>query len=155
MANEIRCALIVFDPEGKILIEHPFGFSKTKPHCWDIPKGHFDSTLDFKSVDVALRECEEETGLVFDREDTRHIVTIDYNGDTLHVFGIFKPIEIDTNQLFCNSKIEDCPQTWKNGKPEVDDYKLVSIDEALEYLYKGYNNPDFIEYVSAFIKDHI
>lgn len=155
MADKVRCGIIVFNSLGEILIEHPFGYSKTKTHCWDIPKGHWDSSLDLKTIDVAIRECKEETGLSLEKNEVNHIITIDYNRDTLHIFGVNHPIEIDMNELHCDSKIENCSQEWKNGKPEVDDYLFVAADEITDFLFKGYNQKFFKDAVYNWVSDHL
>lgn len=134
-----RCALIVYNDRGMVLIEHPLGRSK-KPGNWDLPKGHFDPTLDFKAVDVAIRECEEETGLVFDRDEVDFLCQTKYGSDTLYVFAVSHPTDVAIEQLHCSSMIDErCSQKWKIGLPEVDDYDMVPITELGKYVFKKFD----------------
>lgn len=132
-----RSALIVCNNRGMVLIEHPLGRSR-KPGNWDLPKGHYDSTSDGSALDVALRECEEETGLIFDKDEADFLCVTDYGPDTLYVFFVNHPVDINIEYLHCSSKIEGCSQQWKNGLPEVDAYNLVSLNELDQWVFKKF-----------------
>lgn len=139
----IRCALVVYDSDGMALIEHPLGRAK-KAGNYDLPKGHFDTTADFRAADAACRECEEETGLVFEPNDIQLLCVTNYGSDKLYLFALKQPYDFNLDELHCHSKIgPDCAQKWKIGLPEVDDYYSVPFDELRDWIYKSYNDEVF------------
>lgn len=150
----IRCALVVYDKDGMVLIEHPLGRKKA-PGNWDLPKGHFDTNKDNSFKDTAVRECKEETGLAFSKSDISLVTTVEYCGDILHVFAINEPYDFNLDELYCKSKIGlDCTQKWKVGLPEVDDYYSVSYDELSDWLFSSYD-ATALRLVARWINAHL
>lgn len=153
--SNIRSALVVYNSNGMVLIEHALGRPK-KAGNWDLPKGHFDPTIDIKTSDTAIRECKEETGLIFEESDISLITTISYYGDELQVFILNKPYNFKSEELYCVSKIgPGYSQKWKIGLPEVDDYIAVPVEKIDEWLYKEYNKAKFLDPVIDWVSEHI
>lgn len=148
--NKRRAALVVYTPKKEVLICHPLGYS-THPGKWDLPKGHAEEGEDLATA--ALRECGEETGLKFESADlSDHSVTVTYIGDTMTVFFVGQPVDIDIGKLKCFSLIgKDCKQKWKVGLPEIDKYELVPYQNLSDWLFSSYCD-DFYDFVLDFFE---
>lgn len=146
--NEQRAALVVHTFDENVLICHPLGF-KRKPGQYDLPKGHAESSESLKAT--AVRECGEETGLLFNESDlSDHFIKFSYAGDELTVFFLKTPVNIVEDKLRCLSKItDDCLQKWKVGLPEIDGYRLVNYHNLSDWLFSTYSD-DFFDFVESF-----
>lgn len=146
--NELRAALVVYTPNDDVLVCHPLGFKKS-PGQYDLPKGHVENNESLKAA--AVRECREETGLLFSESDlSDHFIKFNYIGDELIVFFLKKPVNIDKDKLRCLSKItNDCPQKWKVGLPEINGYYLVNYHSLSDWLFSSYSD-EFFDFVESF-----
>jgi len=133
----VKTAGIFFiNKEGKLLVAHPTGHD---PNFWSIPKGKLEEGE--SSIDAALRETYEETNVdlglftkIYELDEIRY-----KNGKKkLKPFIIFEDenskIDSLTFDLKCNS-IVGPDSKWNNGKPEMDGFKWVSVDEAIDLLH--------------------
>lgn len=131
----IETAGILFlNNEFKLLVGHPTGHEG-----WSIPKGKLEEGE--TSYEAALRETWEETnvdlGLVvayIELEPVRYT----HGKKKLKPFIVFEDENSKINskgfELKCNSIVPDDAK-WNAGKPEMDDFKWVTIDEAKEILH--------------------
>ncbi|WP_374243753.1 NUDIX hydrolase [Zoogloea sp.] len=78
----LSCGLLVIDERGEVLVGHSTGSTH-----WDLPKGLIEPGE--LPIDCALREAQEEFGLVFARARLvdlgRHAY---YRGKDLHLFAV-------------------------------------------------------------------
>lgn len=145
-----RAGVVLYNDRLEVLVCHPFG-KTCKPHGYDLPKGHVDDD-DSNMLAAAIRECEEETGLQLDEEDFGESVLFSY-GENGHmkVFFLKKPMEINLDELHCDSLIDSsCKQKWKVGKPENDGFKLVPFEDLSLWLYNAYSKSKFIGIANEF-----
>lgn len=90
------CGILIFNAEAELLLCHATGTSN-----WDIPKGGADPGE--STLNTALRETVEETGLRFDARDLLEIGRHDYRPDKdLFLYAVL--IErIDPSLCTCTS----------------------------------------------------
>ena len=102
-----------------------------KDNLHDIPKGKIDEGED--PLDAAIRECFEETGLLFFEEELHYCGKFKYlKTKDLHVFIPINKIDIDLDKLECLPKL-------KSGKMfnEIVGYKLINFDDIDKSFYKS------------------
>ncbi len=102
-----------------------------KDNLHDIPKGKIEVGED--SLDAAIRECFEETGLLFFEEELNYCGKFKYlKTKDLHVFIPTYKIDINLDKLECQPKL-------KSGKMfnEIVDYKLINFDDIDKSFYKS------------------
>jgi 8-oxo-dGTP pyrophosphatase MutT (NUDIX family) len=122
----ITCGVLITDRE-RLFICHP-----TDSKHWDIPKGRKEG---WEMIgEAAVRELQEETGLVLASRDIRYIGIWDYKpGKDMVLFSHRTNSMPDPSQCFCPSTFE------ANGQQiaEMDDWAVVSWDDAIARM-----NPD-------------
>jgi 8-oxo-dGTP pyrophosphatase MutT (NUDIX family) len=120
----VSCGVIVTD--GRVLL---LGHATRTPR-WDIPKGVADPGEAF--LDAALRELQEETGLVADADALVPIGTYPYQSNKgLCLFG-WVPAEMpDPKTLVCVSEFAALDGAML---PEMDRFGLFSRDEAVRLV---------------------
>jgi 8-oxo-dGTP pyrophosphatase MutT (NUDIX family) len=116
----ITCGVLITNGP-QLFICHP-----TNSKHWDIPKGKKEG---WEMIgDAAVRELQEETGLVLASSDIRYIGIWTYKpGKDLALFAYCT--DSMPNPAMCV-----CPSTFaENGQqiPEMDDWAVVSWDEAI------------------------
>ena len=129
-AKKCTCALFILTPSNRVLLVHPTGMRPDK--LWSLPKGVKEDLEEPR--EAAARECLEETGLDFrGLSDTfidlgTHLYTQEKR---YHLFMLKVDREIDVDELNCSTSFTD-----RNGNYvlEVDQYKVVSLDEAVKLL---------------------
>lgn len=124
MAN--RAGVIVKAPGG-IIVGHPTGHPVD---AWDIFKGHIDSWE--STVDCAIRELQEESGIAISKEDLRYIGSLHYEEGRLVLFE-YCCESIDLSGLRCSSLID---QGKREGQPEMDGFRYMSENTVME-RYNG------------------
>lgn len=78
----VSCGTLVLDAQGRLLLGHV-----THTPRWDIPKGLRDPGE--TTLEAAIRELREETGLAFEAERFVEIGRIDYRRDkALHLYRV-------------------------------------------------------------------
>jgi 8-oxo-dGTP pyrophosphatase MutT (NUDIX family) len=96
---------------------------------WDIPKGRVDQGE--SEVDAAVRELEEETSYIVEKDCLEKLGVFDYKSNKqLALFRLTVNDMPDTVSLFCRSMYEH------KGKmvPEMVGYAVVEYQEALKKL---------------------
>lgn len=121
MSDRIRAGVLVITKRG-VLVGHPTGHPKDS---WDIFKGHVDSME--TTVACALRELQEESGIIIHKEDIEYIGSLRYEGDHLVLFK-YEVDDIDIVELRCNSLID---RGERKGLPEVDGYRFMAYEEVI------------------------
>jgi len=124
----ISCGIYLFDKSNKLLVEHPTGH---KSNIWTIPKGRMDiGEIDY--FEVAKRELFEETGVILDNLNItkyEEFEMIRYGSTNKYLKSFFIKVDHD----FSNFKFVCDSMVYRNNVPvfpEVDDYKLITIEEA-------------------------
>lgn len=125
--------------KDKYLIAHP-SFDPTRTQGWGIPKGRLDPGE--QPFDGAIREFQEEANL--DLRNNPFGITL-HGAAKMTYTAKIKPNYIKTYHIFF-AESEDpklleyefsCPSLLDNGKPEIAQYKWVSLDEAFELAAKS------------------
>ena len=116
----LSCGILVFDGAGELLLCHATGTAR-----WDIPKGLAERGETPRQA--ALRETEEETGLVLPADALLEIGRFAYRrGKDLHLFAAL--IErVDASTLRCRTRFVDA-----RGRSlvEMDRFEWVALAEA-------------------------
>ncbi|MCF0124388.1 MAG: NUDIX hydrolase [Clostridia bacterium] len=138
MDTKNRVGVIIYNSEGKFLIEHApnhyFG-----DNDWDLPKGHI-GTEDKSKEESAKRECFEETGILLDNisliGETKYkegtITLYEAHLEDTYLKGLSDE-EIINNYVECTTYFEADGKKW----PEVTNFKFISMEEAPKELYKS------------------
>jgi putative (di)nucleoside polyphosphate hydrolase len=124
--TSITCGVLITDGE-RLFICHP-----THSKHWDIPKGKKEANE--MIGDAAVRELQEETGLVLRSSDITYIGIWDYKpSKDLALFAYGTDRMPDPLSCFCPSTFD------QNGMqiPEMDDWAVVNWDDAIARM-----NPD-------------
>lgn len=119
--KKISCGILIINEKKQLLMGHVTGQS-----FFDIPKGTLDE--DESPLQCAIRECGEETSLVFTEIDLQDIGLLKYNTvKDLYLFKTFiKSDDVNIDKLVCNSFFEHFAS--KKLLPEVDGFKWVDIN---------------------------
>lgn len=124
MLRKFSCGILVLDEsKSKILLCHATG-----QNHWDIPKGKPDEGE--CEIDAAIRECKEECGLLFGRNDLLSIGRHEYNKNKdLVLYSTSIDSAVKRNYV-C-----ECTFTDHRGKEihEMDDWKFVKYTEIPKY----------------------
>jgi 8-oxo-dGTP pyrophosphatase MutT (NUDIX family) len=110
---------------------------------WDIFKGRQDEgeTL----VQTAIRECQEESGLIFQESDLKFLGKFDYTKKKDIAIYITKLDGLDISTLKCTSLLE-------NSDPELDYYAEFSFDTMLSSVGSAMNK--VLSSLESEIKEH-
>lgn len=138
----ISAGFLIRSSNDKYLIVRPSGKTGSTGG-WGIPKGKRDKGEPI--VNAAIREVFEETNL-----------RIDDNTEIAWEGHPFYHYEVETNEYkkqekfkkqvyvfraYCTAKIESfpfkCTSMLECGKPEVDEFKWVTLEEAAEMVVKS------------------
>lgn len=144
--KELSCGFIVVNAKDsrQVLACLPYGRSQNRPGNYDIPKGHREDGE--STLDAAMRELREETGLVLDNEKIYDCGLFKYLPQKdLYVYLVF--VDLDIHTLYCDSKFENTQGKMVNeivGYKWTDDvslfYKSLQpiIETCLEHFHNGY-----------------
>ena len=124
------CGVIIINEKNEIFMGHSTGNK-----FYDIPKGLLDEGEN--ELECALRECKEETSIDLTNKPLKDLGLFSYNKEkNLYLYLLFiKKEEIDLGGLVCNSFFEDFYS--KKMKPEVDEFKWISLDSLTENCAKS------------------
>lgn len=124
------CGVIIVNEQNELFMGHSTGNK-----FYDIPKGLLDEGE--TEYQCALRECNEETSIDLSNKSLKDLGLFPYNKEkNLHLFIVFlNKNEIELENLVCNSFFEDF--YTKKMKPEVDEFKWVSLNELTEHCAKS------------------
>ncbi|MGE5621555.1 MAG: NUDIX hydrolase, partial [Bacillota bacterium] len=90
MKKSTSCGTLVINRRGEILLCHVTGTNH-----WDIPKGLQDPGE--TTLQAAIRELREETGLSFDESLFEEVGDFDYRPDKrLHLYKVRAPDDFDS-----------------------------------------------------------
>jgi len=131
MHESVIAGFFIFDTDGSVLITHPTD-DASGMGVWSIPKGRVESNE--SDLEAAYREVIEETALDLKaiNGDVKEIDKVKYRS----YMGSMKVCQFYSfrakEQIHGNYKIF-CKSMY-NGKPENDDNRWVSIEEASQLL---------------------
>jgi putative (di)nucleoside polyphosphate hydrolase len=123
MKADVSCGTLVVDNTGRLLLCHVTG-----TRAWDIPKGLQDPGE--TTLEAAVRELREETGLVFPPERFVELGRYDYRRDkALHLYRIdvgatLASLEKLACQSFFPHRITGRPT------PEADGFRWASAEDV-------------------------
>lgn len=125
VAGVISCGTLIINPERQILLCHV-----TDQEHWDIPKGCMDPGE--TTLEAALRELQEETGLVLDSLSFDDLGPFHYQETKkLHLYKVPAPVDlVSLDHLVCTSYFRH----FSTGQlcPEMDGFRWADrqdIDE--------------------------
>jgi 8-oxo-dGTP pyrophosphatase MutT (NUDIX family) len=130
---------IIFNKDGKVLIEHP---TNHDPNFWSFPKGMIDEgETPFES---AVRELYEETSLNLNDIEYKIIKELPWinfknKRKSLKLYVIETAESLYDFPFKCISMVDKKRNGEKleNPFPEVDDYKLIELRKAYEFLHES------------------
>jgi 8-oxo-dGTP pyrophosphatase MutT (NUDIX family) len=126
----ISCGVVLLDPDGRVLLAHA-----TETSHWDIPKGQGEPG-EAPHV-TALREMEEETGLVIEAGRLKDLGRFIYRRDKdLHLFAArAREDELDLSRCTCVSMF---PRRSDGTMiPEMDAFRWSAPDEVEQYASRS------------------
>ncbi|MGZ3237054.1 MAG: NUDIX hydrolase [Burkholderiaceae bacterium] len=128
MALPISCGTLIVNSKRQLLLCHVTNTDK-----WDIPKGMQnpgESTLE-----AAMRELYEETGLKFDENLFENIGEFDYRSDKkLHLFKVHASNDFGSlNHLRCTSFFSH--HITGKSMPEVDGFCWVPREDIEKFCW--------------------
>ena len=123
--------------DGKILVGHPTGHPED---VWSIPKGKIDDGE--TALEGAIRETLEETNIDLSdlpnpcfKELPVQVYSHKRKDITTFVVGEWMTdLEFDKFDIKCDS-IVPLTSSWNAGKPELDEFKWITTDEAEDILH--------------------
>lgn len=124
------CGIIIINEYNELFMGHATGNK-----FFDIPKGMLEENEE--PVVCAIRECKEETSLIFSDTQLKELGVFPYNREkNLHLFLIYVNKEdIIIEDLVCNSFFEN--YYTKKMQPEVDYFSWISLNELTENCAKS------------------
>ena len=124
---KVSSGIIITD--GKHIL---LGHSTGNEH-WDIPKGEVD--LGETTLETAIRETEEEIGLIFKEDELIDLGVYAYlKKKNLYLYKVILDEMPNINDCICNSFFK----TKKGFElPEMDEFKIFKIEEGIEKLNKS------------------
>lgn len=126
----VTCAVMFLTPSKQVLIVHPNG---APWNCWSFPKGLCDQ--DELPANAAARELFEETSLKINPADLVDLGRSTYVPEKDYHLFLYRSItEPPITKLVCESLF--LPKRGGEMIPEVDNFKLVTVNEALKLLNK-------------------
>jgi predicted NUDIX family NTP pyrophosphohydrolase len=135
----------------KVLLVHPGGpfWAKKDLGAWSIPKGEYDPGQDAR--DTALRELEEETGLVLESADLTPLHTVT-QGSRKVVTAWAAEHDFDVTTLVSNTFEMEWPKgTGVREFPEVDRAEWFTPAEARRKVLTA--QADFIDRLMAKLRE--
>lgn len=122
------CGVIITD--GKVIL---LGHSTGNRH-WDIPKGSMDAGE--STIETALRELEEETGIGLTEEDVDDLGHHDYTPrKDLHLY-LYRTDDLPPlSEVVCTSLC----RRGENMVPELDFFKYVPLEKTPGYTTTNMN----------------
>ena len=134
MGIVLASGVFIVRSDGKILVGHPTNHASD---FWSIPKGKIDKGE--TTLDAAIRETFEETNInISDFENIEELeaVTYKHKKKRLHPFILSehnnKNLGWGNFDIKCNSNVPED----RDGFPEMDDFKWVTLDEAKDILHE-------------------
>ena len=136
MGKIISAVLFILKINKELLIAHPTNHS---PNFWSIPKGKVEENE--TSLEGAFRETYEETNLSLVGSNEFRIFPMEpvnyrHKKKILHPFLCLEKPSSNFNwleqELKCNSNVPNERGTF----PEIDDYKWVTLEEAIVLLHE-------------------
>lgn len=135
MKQIITSGIFIVNKNNEVLICHPTNHA---PTFWSIPKGIVENGE--MILDAAIRETFEETNIDFTKANgLKELESIEYKKGKkrLYPFLAWEPaiygIDWNSFDIKCNSFVP----VEKGGFPEMDDYKWVTIDEAIGLVHEA------------------
>jgi 8-oxo-dGTP pyrophosphatase MutT (NUDIX family) len=120
---DISCGMLILNERRELFMAHVTGSSH-----WDIPKGIKDDGE--LPLDAALRETQEETGLVLRSRKLCDLGEMAYlPSKRLHLFALrITACELDPSTCRCTSMF----QHWKTGEdlPEADAFAWIPLADV-------------------------
>ena len=119
----VSCGTLVVNPRSQLLLCHVTHTAK-----WDIPKGTQDPGE--STLETAMRELREETGLAFGPERFTDLGPFDYRRDKrLHLYLVESGGELTSlDHLRCSSFFPH--HASGRPTPEMDGYRWASRDQV-------------------------
>ena len=126
MTKPVTCATLV-QFENTILACHATGSTH-----WDLPKGVAEPDDELYS-EAAVRELQEETGIILPLFDLDYVTTDSYSSEKdiilFHHRLDKKPVIFECTSTFTT---RGCSLTPSVTLPEVDDYAWMTLDEFIK-----------------------
>jgi predicted NUDIX family NTP pyrophosphohydrolase len=122
MEKVISCGVLV-KYQNRYILGHASG-----QNHFDIFKGRMDKGENY--TQTAIRECQEESGLIFNEDQLKMLGFFDYTKTKNIVIFITKVDDFDMSRLKCTTFLE-------SGKPEMDFYATMDFDEMISKVGKS------------------
>jgi len=123
--------------KGRVLIRHPTGHKKD---FWSIPKCKIEKVE--TNFQGAMRETQEECNVDLKYVELQMLyelpkVNYKHGKKCLYPFVVMEcnnELDFSEFEIKCNAIVPE-GEKWNAGKPEFDDFKWLSLDEAKKLLH--------------------
>lgn len=139
MAKQLSCGILNYYKENNdiyVLLASAGGPYFKNKKIWSIPKGLKEENEE--DMTTAIREFEEETGLLIDKTKVLFLDKITQSNQK-EVVTFYLEEKFDLSNFTSNTFEMEWPP--KSGKiqtfPETDEIKYIKIDEAKKIIVKG------------------
>lgn len=121
VTRKLSCGVVIVNDAAELLLCHVTGHDH-----WDLPKG--GAKPGEPALSAALRETQEETGLVLDPQALLDLGRLPYRPrKDLHLFGT-RLERVDTATLVCESRFADARSGLR--LPEMDGFAWVPFERV-------------------------
>lgn len=129
MTKPTSCGILIINENDEVLVGLSTGNNK-----YDIPKGQKEDGE--STIEAAVRECKEETGLLFHKE---HLTFVGYFNYSNYKDLVLYRTSVNSNDVCIQDLYCESTFTKKDGTilPELSGYKWMSLNQYETHLFKN------------------
>jgi len=128
----VSSGFVVKSRDGRFLLGKADGHKE--PDCWTVFKGQQEDEETL--MDTAIRELKEESGIDIsaDHRLNKNISTNTIYSYNLRHKDVFLFMLTDKEGVLNNFEFS-CSSCWKDDRPEISDYKWVTLEEMYDHIF--------------------
>lgn len=139
MTKIIRSAGIIMHrgdyPNTEVLLCSPFFLDESRPKAWGIPKGRINPNED--KLDAAIREFQEETGIIVPEKPMFFIGTFSYPSMKKTISAWALRHSVPSDFTFKSNRVMVKVNNHDFSIPEVGEWRWFGLDDAISSIVSG------------------